>query len=766
MARSICKRCHHHGVACVWFAMCALLSCVLSARPCHASLPGVDDALQADLPVHVEALRLRYDQDGNVLYARGNVRITQGARVLCADRMAINLTTRDTAARGNVVLEENGNRIECSAFTINLDSQLGQVRAARVFIKEQNIHIDGQQVDRTGLDTYAVQQGRITTCDGDNPAWRIDAERVDVTVEGYARVRKWLFRIKGVPVAYIPYALFPVKTKRATGLLFPEIGFDMDEGAFSNNTFFWAISDNTDATLWVDAATRRGIGTGLEYRFLLGERTYGKVFAYGINETDSYIDHEYDEERDRDSFRGYASFEGAHYVNDDLYAKARLSYLTDREMYTDYREEISRTKDNVRKTSLRYLEKDESNVFVTKNWDFASLLLSSSFYRNLSRSGPDTVQQAPRIAFSSMRRPVTSSLPLFYQLDASYDYFWREEGDKAHRFDLFPRISVPLAHHGWLKLDMEFGVRALSYGDVDDGYPPPPGPNPWWRPRQRSRTACLGPGWGRLPWRDRRNYDHAYRTDGLFPSVRAELTADFVRVYESRWGLLRKVRHIVQPGLRYEYIPTNEQSDFAAFDEPDWFYRRHSVSYFIKNRIAGLVRGRTGAIEERDVGYVLVGQTFHLRDRSEGVYYQGEHDEDFSDLFAEMRIGLYRRCYFKTKLAYNPYGGELRSYNARFNFDSERGYRLLLSYRYQRYRFEVVDVMAEMRLTSFLYAFVDSQYDVGNSDDLDSEFGIDFRAQCWGSKLYLETSNGTGGRSSDVSIKYSFYLRGLGGRYQ
>ncbi len=46
----------------------------------------------------------------------------------------------------------------------------------------------------------------------------------------------------------------------------PEYGTSNTAGYEFNNSFFWAISDSSDATYWLDYATKKGTGNGLEFR--------------------------------------------------------------------------------------------------------------------------------------------------------------------------------------------------------------------------------------------------------------------------------------------------------------------------------------------------------------------------------------------------------------------------------------------------------------------------------------------------------------------
>ncbi|MCP4714846.1 MAG: LPS-assembly protein LptD [Deltaproteobacteria bacterium] len=679
----------------------------------------------SELPVTVSADNMKYDQQSEVLSADGDVLITQGTRTINADSVTFNLTTQDTIATGNVILNQGADVIYCDAFNINLDSQIGQIQTAKIFIKEQNIHIEGNNIKKTGLSTYEVTDGTVTTCEGDKPAWKIDAKSIDVTVGGYARVRSSTFSIKGIPVLYLPYAVFPVKTKRQSGFLVPEVGHSSSEGAEFNNAFFWALSDNSDATIWLDAASKKGIGTGLEYRFKLNEDSWGKFYGYFADERDRYFDHEYRDLRDRDHERGYLNFEGEHYFNDDFYAKTQLAYVTDREFYGDYRDEVHRSNTSLRKSTIRTKEKDESVAFLNKNWQSYNLLINANVYKNLMRSGPDTLQNLPSMRFSSLPIKIAKT-PLYYQLDSAYDFLWREEGQKGQRIDIFPKVLMPYTYNGWLKFKPEFGLRGLSYFNLHN--------------------------------------EKGLDKEGLFPNITAELSANLIRVFNPDGKRIKKIRHIIEPGILYENTFSNDQRDYPDFDIPERFYRRHAVSYYVKNRLTAKILDSQGKHSETEVGYLLLGQTFNFSDPRDGLYLKGDPDEEFSDMFAEMRIALLADLYFKTKLYYNPHDSNVRYYNALLSWHNLRGDFIELEYIYGRERFEDLDLAGNIRLTSFLSAFFDVRYDTRDDEDVDTEIGFDYSSQCWGTRIYFETSSGRAGRSSDTSINVRLYLKGIGDR--
>ena len=159
---------------------------------------------------------------------------------------------------------------------------------------------------------------------------------MDVTLDGYATLKHSTFQIHNVPVMYFPYFMYPVRIKRQSGLLMPEAGYSDSKGVIFNNSFYWAISDNTDATFFLDYASKKGPGEGIEFRYILNERSKGKLYQYYTMEDSSYFKDEYTDPLNRHRKRGFVNYEGEHYFNSTSYVKSIATWLSDRQIYQDY----------------------------------------------------------------------------------------------------------------------------------------------------------------------------------------------------------------------------------------------------------------------------------------------------------------------------------------------------------------------------------------------------------------------------------------------
>jgi LPS-assembly protein len=292
-----------------------LLTLVLSSPLAYGQETPYLQELSTEKSVTVKADRMYYDYSEDLYSAEGNVIIEQTGAILRADTITLNTLTRDAQATGNVTLAEGENILSCERLDINLITKVGTVSQATLFIKENNYRISGESFEKLGESKYTVVNGTVTTCGGDVPAWKITGGHIDVTLEGFASIKNSTFQVRNIPILYSPFFFYPVKIKRQSGFLMPQPGFSSSDGVKLNNSFYWAVSDSTDATLYLDYTSKKGVGEGAEFRYVLNETSKGKIYQYYTEERSEYFEDEYDELLGRHRKRGLAGFEGEHYFS-------------------------------------------------------------------------------------------------------------------------------------------------------------------------------------------------------------------------------------------------------------------------------------------------------------------------------------------------------------------------------------------------------------------------------------------------------------------
>ena len=86
--------------------------------------------------------------------------------------------------------------------------------------------------------------GAFSTCVQPTPRWEVVVgQSATLNLDDYALLKNSVFRVKGVPLMYLPLFYYPIQDDdRATGFLIPTYGASTVSGQSLSNAFFWAIS--------------------------------------------------------------------------------------------------------------------------------------------------------------------------------------------------------------------------------------------------------------------------------------------------------------------------------------------------------------------------------------------------------------------------------------------------------------------------------------------------------------------------------------------
>ncbi len=128
-------------------------------------------------PWRLEADEINYDQNLDEYTAKGNVLIYKGNIKLVADLVSFNNKTMKAYAEGNVIFTNGEDILSGTSMEMDLEKQIGSVENGYLFLKENNFHLTGNPIKKVGEKTYTIDNATLTTCDGENPDWRITGKK-------------------------------------------------------------------------------------------------------------------------------------------------------------------------------------------------------------------------------------------------------------------------------------------------------------------------------------------------------------------------------------------------------------------------------------------------------------------------------------------------------------------------------------------------------------------------------------------------------------
>jgi hypothetical protein len=241
---------------------CAALFLSLAA---HAAAP--------DESVYFSADEYETDLDTRDTRAKGHVDVRYQGRRIRSKRMTLQMETGKAVALDDVIYEGEGITLKGTRGDVDMKAGTGAFTDA-VLNYDATLSIEGRRLEYLGKDRYRLENGKLSFCQDCPQAWSVSGSWIEVEIEGYAEVHHALFQIKDRPVVYFPVLYFPVKTKRQTGFLFPQIGYSSDLGTQLSLPYFWAIDKNADATFEYRYMLKGGHRAGSELRWLFSDRSF------------------------------------------------------------------------------------------------------------------------------------------------------------------------------------------------------------------------------------------------------------------------------------------------------------------------------------------------------------------------------------------------------------------------------------------------------------------------------------------------------------
>ncbi|MBZ0274051.1 LPS assembly protein LptD [bacterium] len=612
------------------------------------------DIFESDEPVVLSADRIDYDSASDTYRASGHVRATQGDNVIEADRVLIDMVEQTASAEGNVVIGNADGELRAPAVHLNFRTRRGVIVDGSVVVHagDSVYRFRGRRVEKIGEDRYFIAEGWYTTCDCDEDEadWHVEADEIDVTLDGYALVRRARLYMGGAPVAYIPFGVLPAKITRQTGFLSPEFGWSSDDGWHLGIPFFWAIDEHVDATLYSDYYEKRGLKEGVEYRYALAPQTRG------VFDLDYIDDFKFGDRRWALGFEHYQN------VWRRLYLRAGVNTVSDNQYVVDFPRDINARYDRFLRSDviLNNLEKNTSANLDFRTFD--SLDEEDNSY---------TWQVLPEVLYDVMPMQI-GSLPLALRARVAAASFHREkvspderarEAELGHerpyyfmtagrRLEIAPEILAPIQFDRYAFLLPSFTLRETVYELPD---------------RQENEDE--------LPAR------HLYE-------VRTDLFTRTERAFPVVGPVVKGWKHQIEPGVRYSYIPPVDQETLPVFDGADRVFPENLVTYYVSNRLwLRYLRPGARMYETAKLLDLRLSHAFDMREAQREDIPEGEERRPLGPVRAELEslyaLGRFvNKAVVRSGVDYNLYDDQFTSLRVLGALGTVNDDELAVEYRY------------------------------------------------------------------------------------
>ena len=720
------------------FAVAALLA---PLAPAH----GADEA---SLPWEVTADQIIHHQKPEKIIAEGNVFLEQyqgdspsGLKIE-ADRILYNIDESFINISGNLHLFEKNNEVRASEGQVQLGDQTGFFKDASVFWVDNSLFVSADLIEKTAKQTYHFKDGKFTACPPEKdkaPDWSFRGRDVKIALDEYARLKHATFRVRDVPVLYLPYLRLALGSEKKSGFLFPEYSTSQRSGTGLVAPFFINLSPSYDMTLYPGYYSDRGTVLAGEFRYLAADKSRGTFMV-------NYLDDDLNDTRSDDYksdgilrnnserywFRGKAD----HDFGDRLSAKLDLDVVSDHDYLQEFKKGMigfDQSNDDFLKVYKRGFQNEtidyrENTLQLSKIWSTTDLQTEIRIIDDESKA-PDQNSPpwaVPRIAYSGLLPFLQTPIDLVWGTE--YAYFWRDEGVGGHRMILFPRLNGPITLSPYLESSYQVGLSETLY---------------YIEPHDRE---------------SRELYDEDFESSTLVNVLLTGATT-LSRDYDISFKDYRTFRHAIRPEISYLLVEDPSQDDSPILDNEDRDTEKNWLKYSLHNYFRALSLDKVSLL-----------QTNYSSLKIDQIYDFDAADHPFSDIYLEFIIRGFKNLFFKYETSVSVYGEGVTSYSIETEYKNKRGDRLDLDYRYKKNEeisppyfysdagggsISELSTNLEGKLSKHFSVKFKNTYSVSSTKNVDSTFSLIYHDPCW--KLELVGNN----TIDDTSFYVLFSLAGF-----
>ena len=619
----------------------------------------------------------------------------QDIEIRC-DTADFNRDTGEVLATGNVVLDRGPSRFTADEAKFNLQTKKGVFYNATAFI-DPMYTFTGREIEKLDETHYRIDHATFTTCSTDvgKPPWSFHVRKSKVEQEGLGKFTSSAMRIRGVPVFYMPYMVWPVKQERAAGLLFPRLGYSNVRGFNFGLPLYVPLGRSYDTTIFADYYSEGFFGLGNNWRWAPMQGAFGEINLYAI----------WDRQNEQVEWKLF----GRHVQEDFLGFRllAQAENLSDIDFWQDFDRSFDA---NTRRDLFSF-------IFLTRSFGPYSLNLRADHRQTFLTNSEVVLSQLPEVEIRSGSTSVFGS-QVYLNLISSLNYLHADRGGDLigdyGRADLFPQFSYTLPGPPWLSVTPRVGGRFTYYT----------------KQYTENRRAF-----------EDEPIDRVYAT-GAVDVVGPSLS----RVFDGGFGAYSKIKHLIEPRFEYRYLTTpTDVRRIPIFDEVDSTPQdANLVNFVLANRVLGRAREGVGTRELASLEFIQAYSFDAPLNLGDGV-----QTSQLGPLGMALRLTPSQGTGFDARLSYDLLFKSLRSTSLAASLMRPLGmlnltwYESYLPRTGQRTSSQVRSLIAFRKAGFPLDATFQIAYDIVNRSIGDQRYGINYQGSCWNiSAQYRDTRIG------------------------
>ena len=536
----------------VFFLLCGSSSNAFPASQSVDASSSQDDGA----PVQVHGDNVEYFHEEEKVVGTGHVTIDYNDVKLAADKITVQMATKQALAEGHVVLTQKGSVFRGDRGEYNFKTKVGNVSHMDGQL-EPSLYGKAKSIQKVSDGHYVATDSYITTCCGDSPFYKVQAKQVDIYPDDKVVVRNAVLLVKNVPILFIPvYVQSLMSFDRFPVQVVP--GRNSQWGAFALSKWRYELADTSSLSskgnVLFDYREKRGFGGGVD-NYYRGDRIGRGAIRTYYTEDDRALG-DIPSDRYRVQWREQAK------LAESTTLTAEINKLSDPFVVKDffYREEYERN-----------AFPDNYISVITARPEYTLSILE----RNRLDHFFTVVERAPEVRFDTHNREFMGT-PFYVREEYQFSNLRKRFADsdleqEALRFDTNHTLSYA-GKVGFLSVTPHIGTRQTLY----------------------SREADEDGG----------------RIRGTFdPGV--DISTRFYKTYDAYVHVLgldyNQIRHIFEPSASYNFRPnpTVLRGHLQQFDFIDAIDKQDFIRFNFENKFQTKEHDKNGKLYTREIARIL-----------------------------------------------------------------------------------------------------------------------------------------------------------------
>ncbi|MDQ7076069.1 MAG: LPS-assembly protein LptD [Gammaproteobacteria bacterium] len=691
-------------------------------RFCGEPSPLLPVSRFADERIRISAERT-FSAIKGVTELEGDVRLTQGDRLLLADRMKVDQLKQESRGSGHVTFRTPEYQLTAESALMSMNSAVAKFNGVTYRYPERHAQGRALQTRRDAQRVTYLQEATYSTCLASQEDWVVVAKEMVLDPNTEVGTAKHAYlKFKGVPFLYTPFFSFPLGESRKSGFLAPVIENSSSRGLEVNTPYYWNIKPQADATLTPRWMSERGTQILSEMRYL---------DRWGDWHLDAdYLDRD---QKLNNEKRYFYRLRHKGLIDRRWHTSIDAGEVSDKNYFNDLGNRLS-------VATITHLERRADVAYHADRYVLSSRIQNFQTLDDSIAVANRPYQRMPQLNFDG-RFPALLQGSLKYDVDVELVRFDREESDTGLRFDSTSKVSWPYRKTAGF-FTPSLSVRHSQYA---------------------LNLVAAG----------------AQQIQRTVPLLSLDAGLYFDREPSSEGGPLQ----VLEPRLYYLNAPFTSQDEIPLFDSSQLGFSYAQL--FRNNRFTGgdrvgdanqLAAGLTYRLIDSDSGREMMsgslGRIYYFADREVTLRPTQQVDEQpRSDLIAEAKGRFSRNWSVNTTFLINSETGntDRADFQFRYRRDNEHiaNIRYLFSQTAQeKLLTEQVDLAMRWPLSKQWRVMAHWNYSLKEEKVLDSFAGLEYESCCWLLRLVgREFLNVVNGRILDDQTQTALYaqlvLKGL-----